>query len=231
MKALTDKLNATTGKFAPKSRFQFKSRNTGATAAQSPATRDLRIPRPRDSPGDSSQAVVEAEASDAVGTLPSISGAKNYNDELARGSSGVRKPSFSTAPNIAISEHEGLHIMLPMTASRATSSGTLTDLTRCIVDMAVPTSAGAPFAGLALKNIRSSLVVAGHVAGPAHITGVQDSVVVVAARQVRMHDCRNVQVYLHCASHPIIEDCSQVAFAPLPTYYVRPPSIPPYLSS
>ncbi|KAI1150011.1 tubulin-specific chaperone C [Nemania diffusa] len=226
MKALTDKLNATTGKFAPKSRFQFKSRNTGATAAQSPATRDLRIPRPRDSPGDSSQAVVEAEASDAVGTLPSISGAKNYNDELARGSSGVRKPSFSTAPNIAISEHEGLHIMLPMTASRATSSGTLTDLTRCIVDMAVPTSAGAPFAGLALKNIRSSLVVAGHVAGPAHITGVQDSVVVVAARQVRMHDCRNVQVYLHCASHPIIEDCSQVAFAPLPTYYMNE-STPP----
>lgn len=87
--------------------------------------------------------------------------------------------------------------------------------------MAVPTSTGAPFAGLALKNIKHSLIIAGHVAGPAHITGVEDSVIVVAARQVRMHDCKNVRVYLHCASHPIIEDCSQVAFAPLPAFYVR----------
>lgn len=137
------------------------------------------------------------------------------------GSSSVRKPSFSTAKNIAISRQKGLHIILPSTASRATSSGNLTDLDRCIVDMTIPTSTGAPFAGLALKNIKHSLIIAGHVAGPAHITGIEDSVVVVAARQVRMHDCKNVHVYLHCSSHPIIEDCSAVEFAPLPEYYVR----------
>lgn len=234
---MTEKLNTTIGKFGPKSRFQFKSRGT-ESAAQSQTTLDPRRQRPWDSDGshdteDASKSVADAETRDAVGTLPSFSGAKDYNEELAHSEHprGVRKPSFSAAKNIAISGHTGLHIILPLTASRATSSGSLTDLDRCIVDMAVPTSTGAPFAGLVLKNIRHSLIIAGHVAGPAHITGVEDSVIVVAARQVRMHDCKNVRVYLHCASHPVIEDCSQVAFAPLPAFYVRIPlevSIPHY---
>ncbi|KAI1291381.1 tubulin binding cofactor C-domain-containing protein [Xylaria venustula] len=227
VKALTEKLNVTTGKLGPKSRFQFKTRKTGATPTYSQSTPDPRIRKPWGSDGsqdiedDSNTSAVEVETPDAVGALPSLSSAKNYNEELSRSENvgGVRKPSFSTAKNIAISDHTGLHIMLPSTASRATASGSLTNLTRCIVDMAVPTSTGAPFAGLALKNIKQSLVVAGHVAGPAHITGIEDSIIVVAARQVRMHDCKNVHVYLYCASHPIIEDCSEVAFAPLPSYY------------
>ncbi|KAI0530354.1 tubulin binding cofactor C-domain-containing protein [Xylaria digitata] len=228
IKALTEKLNVMTGKLGPKSRFQFKSRNTGAAAAQSQAVPDPRLHRPWGSDGsqdadDYSKQNADIETRDAIGTLPSFPGAKNYNEELARSDTagGVRKPSFSTAKNIAISDHRGLHIMLPSTASRATSSGSLTNLDRCIVDMTIPTSTGAPFAGLALRNIKHSLIVAGHVAGPAHITGIEDSIVVVAARQVRMHDCKNVRVYLHCTSHPIIEDCSQMAFAPLPTFYAN----------
>lgn len=172
---------------------------------------------------NASSQTATAEIRDTVGALPASSSSKNYNEELSRSDNvrGVRKPSFSTAKNIAISDHTGLHIMLPSTASRATSSGSLTNLARCIVDMTVPTSTGAPFAGLALKNIKDSLIIVGHVAGPAHLTGIEDSIIVVAARQVRMHDCKNVQVYLHCTSHPIIEDCSKVEFAPLPSFYVR----------
>jgi hypothetical protein len=86
--------------------------------------------------------------------------------------------------------------------------------------MSVPTTNGAPFAGLTLKDIKRSLIVAGQVAGAAHITGVEDSVIAVASRQVRMHDCKNVDIYLMCSSRPIIEDCSGVRFAPLPASYV-----------
>ncbi|KAI0547704.1 tubulin binding cofactor C-domain-containing protein [Xylaria curta] len=232
IKALTEKLNATTGKLGPKSRFQFKSRST-ATTASSRTAPDPRLHRPWGSDGtqdadDSNKPASDAETRDDVGTLPSIAGQKNYNEELARSDNthGVRKPSFSTANNIAISGHTGLHIMLPSTASRATSSGSLTNLERCIVDMTIPTSSGAPFAGLALKNIKHSLIIAGHVAGPTHITGIEDSIIVVAARQVRIHDCKNVHVYLHCTSHPIIEDCSKMAFAPLPTFYVNDSTTP-----
>lgn len=156
---------------------------------------------------------------DSLGDLPPFP--KNYNDEITRpGEGSIRKPSFSQASNIDISGHTGLHIILPSTASRATSSGSVTKLSRCVVDMSIPTASGAPFAALAIKNIKSSLIIVGNVAGAAHITDVKDSVLVVASRQVRMHDCKNVDIYLHCASRPIIEDCSNVRFSPLPACYV-----------
>lgn len=156
--------------------------------------------------------------------LPSFPSKKNYNEELSRPGigRGVRKPSFSQATNVDISEHNGLHIILPSSASRATASGSLTKLTRCIVDMSVPTSTNAPFAGLAIKDVKTSLIIAGRVAGAAHITGIVESVIVVSSRQVRMHDCRDVDVYLHCASRPIIEDCHNVRFCPIPENYVSP---------
>lgn len=147
---------------------------------------------------------------------------KNYNEELSRPSSGIRKPSFSAARDIAISDHTGLHIILPPSAARATTAGRLTGLKRCIVDMSVPTlgKSAAPFASLSLRDIDGCLIIAGRVSGATHITGVRNSVVVVAAGQVRIHECRNVDFYLWCGSHPIIEDCVGVRFAPIPEVYV-----------
>lgn len=232
VKALTDKLNETQARLAPRSRFQFKSR-AAAPAASGPGSIELK-PDPRVignthlvdglSPAFGGptlrSARSEAEAEDGVGALPSFSGGKNYNEEMAKPSmSKVRKPSFSSAKEIAISGQKGLHIILPSTASRATSSGRLTDMADCVVDMSMATPTSAPFANLALRDISRSLVVAGKVSGPVHITGVRDGIVVVAARQARIHECHNVDFYLYCNSHPIIEDCSNVRFAPLPAAY------------
>lgn len=146
---------------------------------------------------------------------------------------GIRKPSFSTARDIDISAHRNMHIILPATAARATTSGRVTDLQGCVLDMSVPTLApskdrpkgtlrnrASPFASLAIKNVSRSLIIAGHVAGPAHITGVRDSVLVVNARQVRMHECESVRVWLWCGSRPIIEGCKGMRFAEIPRHYV-----------
>ncbi|KAK9777580.1 putative C-CAP/cofactor C-like domain-containing protein [Seiridium cardinale] len=239
IKGLTEKLNEATGRLGPKSRFQFKPRASAQQQQQHTAEsttkkkgqrNDFRQLKHvafagRDGEGEtttsSKSSVSGEEQTDVVGKLPIFG--KNYNEELSRPSQGgsIRKPSFSTAKTIAIYEQTGLHIMLPSTASRATSSGSLTDLDRCVVDMTIPTSAssGVPFAGLAIKNVNRSLLICGTVAGPVHITGVKDSVVVVAARQVRVHECKDVTFYLRCASHPIIEDCKDVRFAPLPEAY------------
>ncbi|KAK1498312.1 tubulin binding cofactor C [Colletotrichum tamarilloi] len=235
VKALTDKLNETTAKLAPRSRFQFKPR--GASSATTSTTNGPAAPKidprlivgasladpfspsrggPVTAPPSSSvtQAATEMD-SDGLGDLPNFP--KNYNEEMARPSATkVRKPSFSTAKDIAIFGQDGLHIILPSSASRATSSGRLTDLKGCVVDMSIALSGHTSFANLALKNVERSLIVAGNVAGPAHITGASDSIIVVSARQVRIHECRNVDIYLHCSSHPIIEDCSNMRFAPLP---------------
>lgn len=169
----------------------------------------------------------EIDSKDVVGDLPSFP--KNYNEEMTKPGNGpIRKPSFSQASNVNISGHTSLHIILPSSASHATASGSLTKLNRCIVDMSVPTANGAPFAGLMVKNIKRSLIIAGQVAGAAHITGVEDSIIVVDSRQVRMHDCKNVDIYLHCASRPIIEDCSNVRFSPIPEYHVSYPILSKY---
>jgi hypothetical protein len=219
LKGLQDNLDNTVAKVTPKSRFQFKRT----------AHVDMGAPEndPRLNPGSLSAhgqqriaevGLVEPEAADTVAELPK---AKDYNGEMARPSlNPVRQPSFSTAKNINITNQNGLHVILPRSASQATAAGSLTELRDCIVDMSVPTADGSPFPGLALKNISNSVIVAGRVTGPVHITNVSDSILVMTAHQVRIHECSNVDIYLHCSSHPIIEDCKGMRFAPLPEHYV-----------
>lgn len=197
-------------KFAPKSRFAFKIRKNDSALS----LRDIEAEVQASDRAAANQAAAASTPSQRA-DQPS----KNYNKEIENFRGPIRAPSFSRASSVTISEHSGLHIILPASASHATSSGSLTDLSRCIVDMSIPTANGAPFAGLALKNITSSLIVAGQVAGAAHLTNLKNTIVVVESRQVRMHDCENVDVYLRCMSRPIIEDCKNIRFAPLPECY------------
>jgi tubulin-specific chaperone C len=243
VKALSEKLQETRAKVAPKSRFAFKTSHKNGSAislndaAELAQAQRLGVPSSQlgfDSSTESSIATTPAHLktpsneTDTLGELPRFS--KNYNEEIGRALGGpIRQPSFSQASSVSISDHTGLHIILPSSASHATSSGSLTNLNKCIVDMSVPTTNGAPFAGLMLKNMKKSLIIAGQVMGAAHITGVEDSVIAVSSRQVRMHDCKNVDVYLMCSSRPIIEDCSRVRFAPIPECYVRSFSFLPSL--
>lgn len=43
----------------------------------------------------------------------------------------------------------------------------------------------------------------------------------MTTRQFRMHGSKNVDVYLHAASRPIIEDCENIRFAPLPDIFAH----------
>ena len=236
VKSLTDQLNAELTKLAPaKPRFQFKrTAKPAASAAGVPAAADNRLLRgvPEKQPA----AIAEAEPDAApTATAATSAVAKDYNAEIAAAGSssssssrdGVRKPSFSSAREVVLSGHTGLHIILPLSASRATAYGSLTDLATCVVDMSVPTAStargggGAAFQSLMLRNIERSLIIAGHVQGAVHITGLKNCVVVVAARQVRIHECDRVDVYLRCGSRPIIEDCRRMRFAPLPQAYAN----------
>jgi hypothetical protein len=231
LKALQEKFDETRNKIAPKKKFQFKTIHKNGSAislndaAELAQQQRLQPSGPKGTASNESSTIATPAnlktppSEDMLGDLPSFT--KNYNEQLAQDSGGrIRKASFSQAININISGHKDIHIILPTTASRATSSGSVTNLTRCIVDLSEPTAHGTPFAGLTLQNVKNSLIVAGHVAGSAHITGVENSVILVASRQVRMHNCKNVDVYLHCASRPIIEDCSDIRFSPIPDCHV-----------
>jgi hypothetical protein len=64
--------------------------------------------------------------------------------------------------------------------------------------------------------VHSSLLLLGTVNGAVHATGLEHCVLVVRARQLRMHECRQCVVYADVASGPIVEDCAGMAFAPAP---------------
>ena len=239
IKALSNKLQTIRSSFAPRQKFSFKSgpaftakKNESAISLNDAA--EMASER-RNAPGYVSEMPNESSfantPSDVRSPAPQLAGTEGAHSNVGAGQeladkpspedlSRIRQPSFSQSTSVTIGNHDGVHIILPSSASHATSSGTLTMLHRCIVDMSTPTKTGRPFAGLTLKNIKESLIICGHVNGAAHLTNVSNSVVVVASRQFRMHESRDCDVYLLTTSRPIIEDCSGIRFAPLPDIYV-----------
>ena len=196
------------------------------------ATTPANLATPPNGPSNSSN-VPEASQSN-LGTIPESPGTtRNPADPNSPApqnthSAAIRKPSFTSSSAVSLSSLSGVHVVLPSSASHATSSGTLTSIKHSIVDMSIPTNTGQPFAGLILKNIRESLILCGTVHGAAHITKMEQSVLVLTTRQFRMHECKNCVVYLHSSSRPIIEDCTGIRFAPLPRLYSQvSPSTPP----
>ncbi|CAI4220278.1 unnamed protein product, partial [Parascedosporium putredinis] len=213
IRGLTEKLDREVDKVVPRHRFRFKARpKDSASAPAEDRRRNVGV----------LASYPETEGASAAPSKEDEPAAneKDYNRELkAPNGSNIRRPSFSAAKTISLTEHKNLHVVLPKSASRAATYADLTNLENCIVDMSVPASGETTFLGLALKNLRRCIIITGNVDGPVHITGISDSILVVASRQMRIHECRNVDFYLHCSSHPIVEDCAKVRFAPIPDCY------------
>ena len=102
----------------------------------------------------------------------------------------------------------------------AATSASLTKINRSFVDLSGQTKQYQAISTLTVQNIDRSLLICGNIDGAAHITGVERSTLILNSRQVRLHDCKDCVLYLRCGSRPIIEDCKEIKFAPLPQYYV-----------
>ncbi|KAK4098660.1 hypothetical protein N658DRAFT_499113 [Parathielavia hyrcaniae] len=211
VKALREEITEAQAQYQPKPRFQFKQRALNSSATPKPDSRSLN----------------PATANNHSDSPPVAAGARDHASN--NNGTTTSNPAPSTRRDLALSDHKGVHITLPSTAARAVSAWTLTNLNRCIVDMSAQPSSGSssseddahpPFASLTLKDVSGSVIVAGRVDGPVHVTNVRDSVVVVATRQVRIHDCDNLVFYLHCVSRPIVEACTRVRFAKAPACYL-----------
>ena len=242
IKALNTKLQTLRSSFAPKPKFAFKSgtlfsakKNESAISLNDAA--ELASQKRRQGPENVSdisnesslaptpageQSLLNEGDSTEMDSLRRILDAaeSNARESLALHNPRFRQPSLSKSSSVSITNEENIHIILPSSASHATSTGHLSNIDRCIIDMFFPTTVGTPFSGLTLKNISSSLIICGRVNGAAHLTNIQDSVVVVASRQFRMHRSSNCDVYLFTTSRPIIEDSTAIRFAPIPDLYL-----------
>jgi tubulin-specific chaperone C len=246
IKGLREKLDETRASFGPRTRFTFKTARKNLSAVSLSDAAELAAEKRRNLPGyqtpssdssfintpanlqtpdrDSSPAPLRVPPPTAVDDSSkdaSDSEKKDNAATLSPPTAAIRRPTFSAVSTVTISRESNTHIILPSAASHASKPCSLTSLKGCVVDISVLSPQGnTPFAGLTIKNVKNSLLVCGVVSGPAHITAVEDSVIVVTCRQFRMHECKNVDVYLSCSSQPIIEDSHGIRFAPLPDTYV-----------
>ncbi|KAL4897744.1 tubulin binding cofactor C-domain-containing protein [Aspergillus ambiguus] len=240
IKALQDKLSETRAAVEPRPKFSFKTRKNAsavslADAALLAAEGRSRIPG-YGSPGTASVSSSGEQTPNFPSTplnepdrllQPRAEIAPTSIPEMAFGVTGEKsKAEPKTSPfaansvsSVSVNNHYGLHIMLPASGSTATVPASITSLRHCVVDMSIPTADGKPYASLAVKGVKESLLVCGQINGPAHVTGVENSIIVVTCRQFRMHNCADVDVYLSSSSNPIIEDCTNIRFGRIPRVY------------
>ena len=237
IKGLSTKLQDARAKVAPRQKFAFKSAFTTKKNESAISLNDAAVladQKRRDAPGYASDISgassfvttpyeTESPATEQMTDNTTVAEPPRSGDTQPFSSAQAARlrMSFSQSTSVSINNHANQHIILPASAAHATSSGTLSNLQSCIVDMSSPTALGQPFATLTLKNIDRSLIICGHVSGAAHLTNITNSIIVVASRQFRMHESKACDIYLHAAGRPIIEDCSGVQFAPLPEFYLK----------
>ncbi|KAL2410986.1 hypothetical protein ABEF95_000595 [Exophiala dermatitidis] len=246
IKALQEKLDEIRKAFAPKPKFSFKSKSPSALslsdAAEMAAERRRGVPgglrsanssyantpastnTPANERADADGDAIDGQSSTLEDKGPGIAAKRPTEDgaEKSRTEStqGKNRPTFSSsATSIAITDQSNAHIILPSSSHHSQAPCTLQKITGSIIDLSVPTTATAPFASLTINSVNTSLLLCGSVSGPAHITKVRNSVLVIKCRQFRMHECENVDVYLYCTSRPIIEDCKNIRFAELPKFH------------
>ncbi|EXJ94742.1 hypothetical protein A1O1_03139 [Capronia coronata CBS 617.96] len=235
IKALQERLEETRKAFAPKPKFSFKSKSPSALSLsdaaemaaekrrgvpgglRSPGSSFANTPASTNSPANGAADAAQDEQPVALQEMEASLAAKQSGSGRAKASGTEHRPSLSSAATtISITDQTNTHIILPSSSLHSQAPCTLQKITGCIVDLSVPTTATAPFASLTVNVVSSSLLLCGSVSGPAHMTKVKNSILVINCRQLRMHECENVDVYLYCTSRPIIEDCKNIRFAELP---------------
>ncbi|KAJ9603651.1 hypothetical protein H2200_011837 [Cladophialophora chaetospira] len=244
VKALQEKLEDTRRSHAPKPKFSFKNKSPSALSlsdaaelaaekrkaggsgflSPSPNTSYANTPSYVNTPANEASPDEEKTRSeseeDRTGKKTSNKSDTKLQPAPADTAKNIERPSLSTtATSTSIYNQSNAHLILPSSAPNMRTPCSLSKLSGCVVDLSVPTTNNSPFASLTITSVTSSLLLCGSISGPAHITGVKNSVLVIKSRQVRMHDCVNVDVYVHSTSRPIIEDCKGIRFAKLPKFH------------
>ncbi|KAG0262649.1 hypothetical protein BG011_009956 [Mortierella polycephala] len=86
----------------------------------------------------------------------------------------------------------------------------LTNLTDCTINLVHDIPLGA----IHIKNLKHCTLVIPPVSGSILLHDCEGCTLIGACHQSRMHTSSNMNIYLHVTSEPIIEDCTDMRFAP-----------------
>lgn len=215
IRELQDKLAITQASHAPKPKFSFKNRHLAAPTSEATSTTTSRSVTPthlRDTA--SLTAISQPTPAHAQPAHPQQSEAADHQSNPAN----INTVNFDGLSNTFKQwPTEDTGQSSSSAADQSSPSCTISDISSSIVFLNPRSWTGVPT--LTVSNATSSLIVAACIKGPAWMNGLKDSTVVLSCHQFRMHDSHNVKVYLHCASRPIIEDCSGIKFMSLPSKF------------
>ncbi|CAO3565962.1 unnamed protein product [Mortierella alpina] len=106
----------------------------------------------------------------------------------------------------------------PQVPVRDAKDVALTNLTECTINLVHDIPLGA----IHIKNLRRCTLVVPPVSGSILLHDCEDCTIIGACHQSRMHTSKNLTIYLHVTSEPIIEDCARMRFAPYPYVDILP---------
>ncbi|KAI1292709.1 hypothetical protein EDD11_008709 [Mortierella claussenii] len=86
----------------------------------------------------------------------------------------------------------------------------LTNLTDCTVNLVH----NIPLGAVHIRNLKNCTLVIPPVSGSILLHDCEGCTLIGACHQSRMHSSSNMNIYLHVTSEPIIEDCTNMRFAP-----------------
>ncbi|KAJ2080688.1 hypothetical protein H4R24_002879 [Coemansia sp. RSA 988] len=123
--------------------------------------------------------------------------------------SGNAKPSFM------FTDIERQWVVADNTASVSEPTDCeLRDISNCVVDLR---PIGGVLRALNCHRVCNSIIICTPFSGAATIRHAHKCLVILAVRQLRFESSKNVGVYTHCSSHPVIERSSGMYFAPYPS--------------
>ncbi|KAF9906110.1 hypothetical protein EC991_000978 [Linnemannia zychae] len=101
-------------------------------------------------------------------------------------------------------------LLVPESGSKTAKDVALTNLTDCTINLVHDIPLGA----IHIKNLKRCTLVFPPVSGSILLHDCEGCTLVGACHQSRMHTSTNMNIYIHVTSEPIIEDCTDMRFAP-----------------
>ncbi|RIA98657.1 tubulin binding cofactor C-domain-containing protein [Glomus cerebriforme] len=190
IRALVEELNVKKAEIAPKSKFSFKSRKPNVISGN----------------GGGGATEAENKKESNITTTPSTTATES--------TSSIINENFQV---ITLNNKQNSYLAVNSYLSSPTNDSTkimdfhLSSLQNCFINLV---SKSITIGAIHIKGLKNCVILAGPVNSSILIYDCENCVFVVACHQFRMHTSKQMIIYLHATSHPIIEDCDKIKFAP-----------------
>ncbi|CAG8440805.1 10238_t:CDS:2 [Diversispora eburnea] len=165
---------------------------------------------------------LEKKATDAIRFLPAYDQrqtnlqVRDLIEDLIKEISEIKTSNNEKLQTITINDHQNTYININSYLNSSSSESKVFDfqisnLDHCIVNLVNSTvSIGA----IHIKGLKNTIIMSGLVGSSILIYDCERCSFLVGCHQFRMHTSKQMIIYLHVTSHPIIEDCHDIEFAP-----------------